>query len=139
MDVITGCLNEASDHRVEGRASKHEFMMKKVRECIKNLHRIDKNGKSRPEYNWHLAGERGLTIPVCRECFVQCYGCSHNVLDASCKEIRPDTGKPEVVNAEPVLNDRTAIHVEDKQCGPGTAPPFDCFAYIDYLNLNDLI
>ena len=29
VDVITGCLNEASDHRVEGRASKHEFMMKK--------------------------------------------------------------------------------------------------------------
>ena len=115
MDVITGCLNEASDHRVEGRASKHEFMMKKVRECIKNLHRIDKNGKSRPEYNWHLAGERGLSIPVCRECFAQCYGCSHNLLDACCKEIRPDTGKPEVVNAEPVLNDRTAIHVKDKQ------------------------
>ena len=44
MDIISGCLDEASDKKLDGRASKHEYILGKVRECVKDLHRIDKNG-----------------------------------------------------------------------------------------------
>ena len=115
VDIISGCLNDASDQKVHGRASKHEFMLGKVRDCIKDLTKIDKNGKCRPVYDWKLGDRLGLTIPVCRECFAACYGSSHNLVDACCKEIRPEGDKPEVVNAEPVLNDRTAIDPKNKQ------------------------
>ena len=66
VDIISGCLNDASDQKVSGRASKHEFMLGKVRDCVKDLHRIDKNGISRPQYDWKLGDKLGLTIPVCR-------------------------------------------------------------------------
>ena len=39
-DIVYGCLEEASEKRREGRAIKHEYMLEKVRNCIKDLKRI---------------------------------------------------------------------------------------------------
>jgi len=85
-----------------------------VKACVKDLSKIDKNGKIRPVYEWKLGDRLGTSISVCRECFAKCYGCSHNLLDACCKEIRPEDQKPTITNADTVFNDRTAIDPSNK-------------------------
>ena len=67
-----------------------------------------------PLYDWKLGNRLGLSIIVCRECFAQCYGCSHNLLDACCKEIRPCDIKMETHNQTPVFNYRIAIISNDR-------------------------
>ena len=88
-DLIKDCLNQATDVKADGRQDKHEFMLNKVRDSVKDLHRLDKNGKKQPVYDWRLGERLRLTVPVCRNCFAVSYGCTHTRTDAFCKEIRP--------------------------------------------------
>ena len=116
IDIIYGCLNEAAEMHTRG--DKHVFMLEKVRACVKDLSYLDKNSNRRPKYNWHLATNMGLTIDrLCRECFARCYGCSHNLVDACCKELSLDNESnhvSEVRNVEKSFNDRSSINRKDK-------------------------
>ena len=64
VDLITDCLNDASEAKLDGRRCKHEFMLGKVRDCVNDLRRLDRNGKSRPVYDWKLGERLGLTPPA---------------------------------------------------------------------------
>ena len=91
-------------------------MLEKVKSCVKDLNRIDKRGKSRPKYDWTLGDKLGITLKVCRNCFAESHCCSHFLVDACCKEIRPAINqKPVAQNAEAVFNDRTAVSATDKE------------------------
>ena len=93
-------------------------MLEKVKLCVKDLKRLDKNGKRRPYYDLTLGDRLGLSLNgVCRDCFAMCYGCSHNLVDSCCKEIREpkNAGQPLAKSADPVFNDRSTIDPYDTQ------------------------
>ena len=112
VDIIEKCLEEMAENH--SREDRHTFMLEKVRRCVKNLYRTDKNGRPRMEYNWTIGNFPEPTISgLCRSCFAVCYDCSHSLVDACCKEIQPRNAK-RVVTYDLVLNDRTAVNKTNK-------------------------
>ena len=76
------------------RDGRREFLLDRVKKCVKDLSKVDKDGKCRPVYEWSTGEKVGSGIYVrglCRICFASCHEASHYLLDECCKIIRPDT------------------------------------------------
>ena len=98
------------------RTERFDFMLDRVRRCVKDLSKLDKNGKCRPVYKWTLGDEHGDHVSgLCRDCFSSCHGASKYLLDECCKVIRPDSYVAGRVMAENPLSDQTAVHLDDSK------------------------
>ena len=105
VDLVYGCIETMSTKL--NRESRHNFMLKRVRECMKDFSKLDKNGRTRAEYDWCIGEAPGPVLSgLCRRCFGLCYNTSHNLVDACCSEIRPGHIQK---SSDRALGDRTAV------------------------------